>query len=185
VTDNRAGNPDGVDTLIGIENLQFGAQSIGLIAGTNAINAVNGGAGKDLLLGFDGNDTLAGGAGADILIGGAGADTFDFNAVADSGIGVAARDLIADFVSGIDKLDFSTIDARVGGVGSAGNNAFVFNDLAGAAITDRGQLVYHYEGSGANEITVIQGNVSGNLNPDFEVALTGHVVFNQAADLVL
>jgi Ca2+-binding RTX toxin-like protein len=148
-------------------------------------DTMNGGTGNDVLIGDAGNDVIAGAGGADVLTGGADADTFDFNAAGESGVGVAARDLITDFVSGIDKLDFSTIDARTGFGVNAGNNSFVFNDVAGAAITDRGQLVYHYEGSGASEITVIQGNVNAGLGADFEVALTGHIVFNQATDLVL
>lgn len=46
------------------------------------------------------------------------------------------------------------------------------------------QLRYHYEGSGANEITVIEGNVNANLAPDFQVALLGHHTL-QASDIVL
>jgi Ca2+-binding RTX toxin-like protein len=163
------------DTLSSIENFISGSGNDS-ITGNASNNAITGGAG---------NDVIAGAGGADVLTGGAEADTFDFNAIGESGIGAAARDLIMDFVSGIDKLDFSTIDARTGLGVNAGNNAFIFNNVAGAAITDRGQLVYHYEGSGASEITVIQGNVNAGLGADFEVALTGHVVFNQATDLVL
>ncbi|MEQ1599794.1 MAG: peroxidase family protein [Methylotenera sp.] len=163
------------DVLSGIENFISGSGS-DTITGNGSNNAITGGAG---------NDVITGAGGADVLTGGADADTFDFNATGESGIGVAARDLITDFVSGIDKLDFSTIDARTGFGVNAGNNAFVFNNTAGAAITDRGQLVYHYEGSGATAITVIQGNVNAGLGADFEVALTGHIAFNQATDLVL
>jgi hypothetical protein len=163
------------DVLSGIENFISGSGN-DTITGNGSNNAITGGAG---------NDVITGAGGADVLTGGADADTFDFNATGESGIGVAARDLITDFVSGIDKLDFSTIDARTGFGVNAGNNTFVFNDVAGAAITDRGQLVYHYEGSGASEITVIQGNVNAGLGADFEVALTGHIVFNQATDLIL
>jgi Ca2+-binding RTX toxin-like protein len=163
------------DTLSSIENFISGIGN-DTITGNGSNNALNGGAG---------NDVITGAGGADVLTGGADADTFDFNATGESGIGAAARDLITDFVSGIDKLDFSTIDARTGFGVNAGNNAFVFNDIAGAAITDRGQLVYHYEGSGATAITVIQGNVNAALGADFEVALTGHIVFNAATDLVL
>jgi Ca2+-binding RTX toxin-like protein len=158
------------------------------IVGARAQDAFNqtitGTTGNDVLTGGTGNDTITGNAGRDVLTGGAGADTFDFNAPNESGVGVANRDLITDFVSGIDKLDFSTIDAMTGN-GVAGNQAFIFNNTAGAAITGRGQLVYHYEGVGANAITVIKGNVDVNLTPDFEVALTGHIAFNQATDLIL
>jgi Ca2+-binding RTX toxin-like protein len=123
--------------------------------------------------------------GADNLTGGADADVFVLNSASESGVGAAARDLITDFVTGVDTLDFSGIDARIGfGAGLSGNQAFTFNGTAGAAITGAAQLVYHYEGTGADAITVIQGNVNSNLAPDFEVALTGHVNL-QAADIVL
>ena len=72
-----AGVPDGSDTLIGIETVQFGALAYNLVYGTNGNDpALTGTAGADLLLGFNGNDTLNGGLGADVMIGGAGNDTY-------------------------------------------------------------------------------------------------------------
>lgn len=68
--------------------------------------------GNDTLIGGSGNDILDGGEGDDELFGGSGADTFVFR----SGLG---QDLIADFETGIDKieiqgqgpLDFSSLVA--------------------------------------------------------------------------
>jgi Ca2+-binding RTX toxin-like protein len=161
------------DTIRSIENF-IGGSGNDTITGDNNANQLTGGAG---------NDVITGGTGADVLTGGSGTDTFIYTATNQSGIGAALRDLITDFAAG-DKLNFAGIDANTTNA-APGDQAFVFNALAGAAITGAGQLVYHYEGSGANEITVIQGNINNNLAPDFEIALTGHVVFNAATDIIL
>jgi serralysin len=169
------GSGTGNDVIRAFENF-IGGSGDDAIRGDSGANRLNGGAG---------NDTITGGAGADVLTGGSDADTFVYGTgggINGSGVGVAARDLITDFVSGTDKLDFSGIDADFT---SDGNQAFVFNDVAGAAFTGAGQLTYRYEGSGDTAVTVIQGNVNADLATDFEVALTGHITFNQATDLVL
>lgn len=159
------------DTLSSIENF-IGGSGNDSITGSAAGNRLSGGGG---------NDTLTGGAGADVLSGGAGADRFDFNAIGESGVGAAARDVITDFQSGVDKLDFSTIDANTG---SWGNQAFAFNATAGAALTGPGQLTYHYETIGGQEYTVIDGNVNANPGSDFQVALVGHQVLT-ATDFIV
>jgi Ca2+-binding RTX toxin-like protein len=144
---------------------------------------ITGTTGNDVLTGGAGNDTITGNIGRDVLTGGAGADTFIFRAYFESGIVEARRDLITDFVSGIDKLDFSHMDAILAN-DVLGNQAFIFNNEDGAAITGAGQLVYHHETVGDNEITVIRGNVFGDLRADFEVELTGHINL-QATDIIL
>ena len=170
------------DVIIGIENLTGGAGD-DAITGNAASNVLAGGlgndtlsglAGNDTLRGGDGNDTLIGGTGQDTLTGGAGADVFDFNTVNESGVGSAVRDTVTDFLSGVDKLDFSTLDANTG---VAGNQAFSLNTTAGAVFTGAGQLVFHYEVVGGVEYTVVEGNVNGNLATDFQVALVGHQTF--------
>ena len=160
------------DLIRNIENV-IGGSGNDTIVGDNQANQINGGAG---------NDTITGGNGADVLTGGLGADAFVYGATNQSGIGIAVRDVITDFLSGTDRLNFAGIDANTT---TGGNQAFTFNNTAGAAISAAGQLVYHYEGIGASEITVIQGNVNNNLGADFEVALTGHITFNQPTDIVL
>ncbi|MDO8252681.1 MAG: M10 family metallopeptidase C-terminal domain-containing protein, partial [Rhodoferax sp.] len=167
------------DTVNGVENF-IGGTGNDTISGNGIANQLSGGDGNDALNGLggadtlnggDGNDTLTGGAGADTLTGGLGIDVFDYNATNESGVGAAARDVIADFLSGSDKLDFSTIDANTG---TGGNQAFTFNATAGAAFTGAGQLIFHYEVIGSQEYTVIEGNVNANLGADFQVALVGH-----------
>ena len=79
--------------------------------GNASANRLDGGAGGDRLYGNAGDDTLVGGDGADRLIGGLGADTFVFD-VDDSpatATPVLVYDVVADFVSGVDRIDLSTI----------------------------------------------------------------------------
>ena len=61
-------------------------------------------------MGGDGNDQLDGSGGADTLTGGNGADRFHYDLASDSL--PTARDVITDFASGTDKLDFSDFDAN-------------------------------------------------------------------------
>jgi Ca2+-binding RTX toxin-like protein len=170
------------DLITNIENF-IGGSGDDTILGSGAANQLSGGlgndtlsglAGADTLSGGDGNDTLIGGTGQDNLTGGAGADVFDYNTTNESGVGNAVRDVVMDFLSGVDKLDFSTLDANTGAVGS---QAFSLNGTAGAAFTAAGQLVFHYEIVGGQEYTVVEGNVNGNLATDFQVALVGHHTF--------
>ena len=55
------------------------------------------------LRGGAGNDTLNGGSGDDVLIGGEGSDMFVFS-------DTWGKNVIADFVSGKDKIDLSDLD---------------------------------------------------------------------------
>jgi serralysin len=96
------------------------------IYGSDAVNALEGGHGDDLVVGFGGNDILSGGAGADwicggdgadLMGGGAGADHFVFTALGDSSmVGGKPQDVIGDFQSGIDTLDFSPLGIAAGEV---------------------------------------------------------------------
>ena len=61
---------------------------------------LDGGSGDDVLNGGDGADTLVGGLGADMLTGGNGADIFKFLEPNEG------RDVITDFLSGTDSLQF-------------------------------------------------------------------------------
>ena len=71
----------------------------------------------DMLIGGSGIDTINGLAGADRLTGNSGADIFIFTSTAAanaSGAAFGQADIIADFVVGIDKLQFSTADVVSG-----------------------------------------------------------------------
>jgi trimeric autotransporter adhesin len=73
--------------------------------GFGGADFLQGQAGDDVISGGDANDIIIGGTGRDTMTGGAGADTFRFAGASDSPAN--AQDLITDFVSGVDKLDFT------------------------------------------------------------------------------
>ena len=126
----------GVDTILGGTSTQtiyggpgddkiFGNTSTDIVFGGSGNDLIIGGNGTDELYGGSGNDEIQGGQGSDIIIGGYGADlltggiltgnsgapdTFKFLSVLDSPAGSGQFDVITDFVSGADKLDFSSID---------------------------------------------------------------------------
>jgi Ca2+-binding RTX toxin-like protein len=192
VTDNRAGSPDGTDTLTSIQNLQFGSQTFGLAFGTNGNDAFSGTAGADLLFGFNGNDNLTGGAGADRLTGGAGFDDFIF-AAGDTGVGAGNRDIILDFLGGggNEDIDLSAIDANTT---VAGNQAFnfigtaAFSDPTAGPTLAAGQVHYQLfdsDGNGTLDSTLIQGNFNNDLAPDFEIVLQGFTGPLTAGDFIL
>ena len=75
-----------------IENA-IGGSARDLLWGNDAANVLKGMGGNDVLRGFGGNDTLWGGAGSDTFV-------FDNN---------GSKDTIADFATGLDKIDLSNI----------------------------------------------------------------------------
>src|SRR5262249_4482519 len=132
-------------------------------------NTLFGLGGNDALLGGLGNDTLNGGANADTLTGGLGDDTFVFATSAEAGNG-ATRDVITDFqgagVAGGDVVDVNAIDANTA---AAGNQTFTFIDTP--AFTAPGQLRYFQYT--VNNLTILEGNVTGNAGAEFQIALAG------------
>lgn len=192
MTDNRGGSPDGVDTLTGIQNIQFGSQVLALAFGGNGNDNIITGTGSDLLLGLGGNDELAGGTGADVFIGGAGTDDFNFSN-GDTGVGAGNRDIILDFLGGggNEDIDLSAIDANTT---TAGNGTFnfigtaAFSDPTAGATLAAGQIRYQLfdsDGNGSLDSTLIQGNFNNNLTPDLEIVLQGFTGPLVAADFIL
>jgi Ca2+-binding RTX toxin-like protein len=106
------------------------------------------------LLGNNGANVLDGKGGADTLLGFAGADTFQFTTAIGTGTGNV--DLIADFVSGTDKIALDdAIFTAIGAPGALAAGAFV-TGTAAADANDRiiynaanGQLFYDADGNGA------------------------------------
>lgn len=118
-----------------------------------------GGDGSDTLLGGGGDDLLVGGAGKDKMTGGGGANVFVIGAVDHSAPGWAGRDVITDFVVGMDRLELNWIDADVG---TAEDDAFSFigaTEFSGRA----GELRL----SG----TLLEGDVNGDGIADLQVVL--------------
>jgi Ca2+-binding RTX toxin-like protein len=82
-----------VDYTLSANVETLGLQGSGNLSGT-------GNSGANAIGGNSGNNILDGGAGADVLVGNAGNDTFVFHA------GQANGDLVVDFASGADSLQF-------------------------------------------------------------------------------
>lgn len=159
------------------------------IGGLGADN-ITGNGNVNTLVGGGGNDIITGGQGADILTGGQGADTFVYNNINESLDGVAERDVIRDFLSGIDKINLSGIDANTT---TAGNQAFsfigtnAFSDRTAGATLAAGQIRFiatDTDGDLINDSIRLLANVNNNLQPDFEILLQGVNNIN-ATDIIL
>lgn len=154
----------GTDTLSGIENV---------IAGNY----------NDIVKGSTGANVLTGGLGSDSLYGGVDKvkDVFDFNAITESKVGTA-RDKVYDFVTKIDKIDLSGIDANTA-TAKTGDQGFTFNNTTAKANSVWYKVV-DVDGNTATKDIVIYGDVDGNTTADFEIGLVG-VTSIASADFVL
>lgn len=119
------GGPDVVEGQNGNDTI-LGGGGPDKLFGNNGSDLIIGGPGPDELNGGNGSDTLEGGAAFDILTGGQGMDVFVFDAhsTEDEGHGelISVRDYsedndhwkmdtITDFKSGVDKIDFTKLEA--------------------------------------------------------------------------
>jgi Ca2+-binding RTX toxin-like protein len=163
-------------TLIGSGSIDGTGNSLAnMITGNSRDNVLNGGGGNDTLSSGGGNDVLIGGSGRDILAGGAGADHFAFLATSDSSSKAAARDVIKDFVHGMDRIDLHAIDASTV---TGGDQAFVLDHKGSAGIAvARGHISWYQEDhSGtANDITVLRLNVDNDTTTEMTIELHGLV----------
>jgi serralysin len=153
-----------------IENAIAGAGDDRL-TGNFTGNVLQGGGGNDIIQGGLGDDRTEGGAGADIFVFGTG-DSRDHGLRSDGG--KWAPDLIADFVSGTDRIDLSAIDAIAG---TPGDDAFAYIG-AGAFTGVAGQLrAFTVEG-----YVQIYGDMNGDALPDLHIVATGTQIL--AADFI-
>ena len=162
------------DNINNIQNIISGSGNDSII-GDTMVNNINGGGG---------NDTINGGGGADRLTGSTDADVFVYTLTSDSGVG-AGRDVIADFVSGEDKLDFSAMDANTATALPA-NEAFTF--IGTGTFTAAAQIRYQLidtDANGSLDSTLVRGNVNEVLTTDFEVLLQGVTTAILATDIIL
>jgi len=147
-----------------------------MVFGDDGEDWLTGGNGADTIYGGDGSDTLTGGANRDSMTGGADADLFVFRTASDTGIATWTRDIIADFEAGLDVLDLSGVDARIG---VAGNQAFTW--LGTGAFTGvAGQLRYFLSGS----TLIVEGTLNADLVADFTIRLNGETAL-AVDDLIL
>ena len=139
-------------------NTLTGNSAANVLLGLNGGDALFGNRGADTLSGGAGADTLEGGIGKDLVTGGLGADIFVFGTAAEAGLG-ANRDVIADFTTGTDKIDLS---AFMSGGSFIGETAFTGSQK---------ELRFDLGGQ------VLQGDKNGDGVADFEVAVSGVLVF--------
>jgi Ca2+-binding RTX toxin-like protein len=101
------------------------------INGGGGDDTLTGGVNRDFLVGGAGNDTLNGKEGNDTFIGGGGSDMFVFT-------GLVGNDQINDFMSGTDKIDFSSYDITAANVSTmtSGANTIVLVDSNRDGATD-------------------------------------------------
>ncbi|HEY0044053.1 MAG TPA: M10 family metallopeptidase C-terminal domain-containing protein, partial [Allosphingosinicella sp.] len=168
------GKFENLGSLIGEVRLGAG-RNMWTGAGTHS-GAVLGGAGTDILIGSaaadtlsggDGDDYLRGSGGGDSLEGGAGRDVFAYTAISDSS--GPASDTIADFVSGVDRIDLSGLDVQSVSL-SAGAG---YTDLLATAAA--GTLTVRVHGTLAQADLVIarSPSITGTAAADFLFATAG------------
>lgn len=125
------------------------------------IEAVSGSIFADTIIGNSVSNTLIGGHGADILTGGAAADVFQYNKTnssgSDSGITTASRDVITDFVNGVDKINLFDFDGT-----------FAFRGTG--AFTGTAHEVNYAKVAGN---TLIGLDIDGNKTLDVQIQLLG------------
>lgn len=157
--DDVAGGSGGNDTM-------DGGRGNDTLFGQADDDRLFGSIGNDTLYGGSGNDLLHGGVDIDRMTGGSGADDFVFFFIfrGDSGVGAGNRDVITDFERGLDDIDLSFIDARVG---TSGNQSFSF--ISTQSFSAEGQVRYFFEGAK----TIIQLNTTGTSGAEMEIELTG------------
>jgi uncharacterized protein (TIGR01370 family) len=125
-----------------------------------------GGRGGDVLKGGDGADLIQGGEGIDVLAGGAGADTFRYAGAYDAT--AQFPDRILDFVSGVDKIDLTRIDADLFAAGDQAFHWIGSNAFTGGGAASAGELrAWQFNGS-----WYVEGDMDGNGSADLVIQLT-------------
>lgn len=156
----------GGDALFGGNgsDLLYGGDGADTLNGEVDGDALSGGAGTDWLYGGAGRDLLTGDGGSDLIFGGADGtrEVFDFNSRSDSPAGLG-RDKVYDFVSGIDRIDLSGIDAKASTL--AVNEAFQYSGRSAASFS-----VWWILSSGS---VILKADVTGDRVADIEIQLSG------------
>ena len=148
--------------------IAYGALIENAIGGLGG-DALRGNGLANRLEGRGGGDRLTGAEGGDLLLGGAGGDIFAYGQLGDSTLSSLrsdgkkkAADYLPDFVSGIDRIDLSALDADIL---AGGDQAFSFIGTAAFSET-AGELRYRVN-HGQLELL---GDVDGDGLADFMIA---------------
>ena len=154
--------------------------------GNNLANTLNGNSG---------NNVLTGGTGRDVLTGNAGIDRFDYNNVNEVSVfnftGATVinsanainntLERITDFQVGIDKIDLSTIDARVA---TRNDQAFTWLNTSAFVVNTTANGGLHYFYDSATNTTVVEASNDTDVAAEFQVVLTGNIAL-AASDFIL
>ncbi|MET0876282.1 MAG: peroxidase family protein, partial [Tardiphaga sp.] len=162
----------------GIDTIDFSAATVAVTVNLGAGPLLNGSVfssqtGNDTIWGIEnvntgsGNDVITASNAVNVINGGAGNDTFRFLTAS-----AANGDTILGFEPG-DRIDLSGMDANLG---SNGDQSFVL--ISGAAFTAAGQLAVSFESRPDGDFTIVQGNIDGNAEADFEIQIAGHQNLN-------
>ena len=154
-----------------IENATAGAGNDSL-TGNNVGNLLRGGDGADTIAPGKGTDRVEGGAGGDVFVFGGPGDSMDYTPRSDGK--KLSPDIIADFVSGTDRIDLSGIDANSG---TEANDAFAWIG-ASAFSSVAGQLRAETIGSQVH----ILGDMNGDGRADLHIIADATVIL--ASDFV-
>lgn len=176
--DDRLDGGRGRDIIIGRNgnDLIEGWSGPDRMYGGRGRDFIYGGAGHDALKGQDFGDWLQGDGGRDALFGGAGPDVFVYVTGSDSRPGALARDRIADFAPGEDRILLRRLDADLF---TADNDAFVFIGATAFSNTP-GEL----RATIHPRCTLIRGDVDGDGVADLEILLRGRHQLD-ASDFIL
>jgi Ca2+-binding RTX toxin-like protein len=126
----------------------------------------------EIVFGSGGQDWLTGGLGQDTMKGGTEADRFILTRATESRPGDDEQDVLRNFHPGRDRIDLREIDARKE-VGC--DQAFTWLDT-GEFTGAGGELRYRQAGQN----TIVSGDIDGDLAPDFQLQLNGHLILSDA-----
>ena len=140
-------------------NTLIGSGGRNMLGGLAGDDFLDGQRGQDILFAGIGSDTLVGGRGIDDMHGGSDqdSDTFVFSSFKESRAG-QDHDRIHDFISGIDKLDFSRFDANESLIGK---QDLIFSGSSASA--------YAVWTVNAGMDLLLQADIDGNDAADFEI----------------
>ncbi|HCI47652.1 MAG TPA: hypothetical protein DFI00_10195, partial [Rhodospirillaceae bacterium] len=172
------GGADTIDGGAGADN----------ITGDAGASLLSGGAGDDVIAGGAGAETITGGTGRDDLTGNAGADVFVF-ADGDSALSQAGADVITDFATGVDQLEFGGPAGDDSGTATdnfvdGGTDTDFATALVNANAAFDGSVLYYTSDDGAGTPTAfVFADIDGDGTADIGIVLSG-VAAVDVADIV-
>jgi Ca2+-binding RTX toxin-like protein len=185
--DNRAGSPDGTDTLNTVEFVQFTNGTFVLKGLTTGVDTYTGTAANEIIFALAGNDTIIGSTGMDYIDGGAGIDTLNYATSLTGVIINLATGDGNDTIVNVENLNGSAFNDSLIGDGNAntiegGNGKDTIDGGAGNDSILSGLGADSVMGGDGNDTLNASGNVNMLVNGSFEgnlVASGNYGLFNE------